>query len=206
MNFIDIVLKAILDRARAIIMGYQNSATGLPDASFVLQLPDEVNIRSNFYAVQKSFDGAFQFDVYFESSNSRQKLSRMFYIFRSVVHTAHQEFYTASIIDHGIPALVTSYDKRFRSVFPFPNDFPKADQQSLESFSKAITSNLIAGVGYFYGTSIVDRKPSYGWDADPDPDVERDEGNNNEGAKLTEPKALLTATPSRSFFPRGFYW
>jgi mannosyl-oligosaccharide glucosidase len=62
----------------------------------------------------------------------------------------------------------------------------------------------VGGVGYFYGTSIVNRKFSYEWDEDEDASSDADEGE--KGAKLTEPKALLTATPSRSFFPRGFYW
>jgi mannosyl-oligosaccharide glucosidase len=73
----------------------------------------------------------------------------------------------------------------------------------LESFSKAITSNLFGGIGYFYGTSIVDKGFAYEWDQDDDID-EEDDGQS--GARLTEPRALLTATPSRSFFPRGFYW
>lgn len=77
------------------------------------------------------------------------------------------------------------------------------DVTHLKSFSKAITSNLFGGIGYFYGTSIVDKGFAYEWDQDDEIDDEDDEQN---GARLTEPRALLTATPSRSFFPRGFYW
>lgn len=73
----------------------------------------------------------------------------------------------------------------------------------MEAFSKAVTSNLIGGIGYFYGNSIVDKKFSYEWDEDEDAPQG---GETEKGAKMTEPKALLTATPSRSFFPRGFYW
>lgn len=110
---------------------------------------------------------------------------------------------TATTLDQGIPALVASYDKRFQATFPFPQDYNGANRDSLEAFSKAITSNLVGGVGYFYGTSIVDRKFSYEWDEEDSPS---DVGDGETGPRLTEPKSLLTATPSRSFFPRGFYW
>jgi mannosyl-oligosaccharide glucosidase len=70
-------MKALIDRARDVVVPYQDPAKGLPDPSFVLQLPDEVYTGSNLYAVQKSFDGAFQFDVFFESGSSKQKLSCM---------------------------------------------------------------------------------------------------------------------------------
>lgn len=113
---------------------------------------------------------------------------------------------TASILDQGIPALVEAYGRRFRDILPYPSDYPDEERESLEAFSKAVTSNLVAGVGYFYGTSIVDRKFSYEWDEDDESAVADDGDNNIKGPKLTEPKALLTATPSRSFFPRGFYW
>ena len=79
------------------------------------------------------------------------------------------------MLDEGIPALVSAYDARFRSVFPYPDDFPLEKQDALEKFSKAITSNLEAGVGYFYGTSIVDRKFSYEWDEEED-DMMDEEG------------------------------
>lgn len=75
-------------------------------------------------------------------------------------------------------------------------------KDKLMDFSKAVTSNLLGGVGYFYGTSIVNRKFSYEWDEEEDIDDDEEE----KGAKLTEPRSLLTATPSRPFFPRGFYW
>jgi len=111
---------------------------------------------------------------------------------------------SAALLDQGIPSLVEAYDKRFNQIFPYPLDFPVQDKQKLQDFSKAITSNLLGGVGFFYGNSVVNKKFSYEWDEDDDITVEgEDEGK---GARLTPPKALLTATPSRSFFPRGFYW
>lgn len=112
--------------------------------------------------------------------------------------------FIAATLDQGISALVEAYGKRFANVFPYPKDFPSEDKDQLEKFSKAVTSNLFGGVGYFYGNSIVNKKFSYEWDEEEDSTIEDDESE--VGAKLTEPKALLTATPSRSFFPRGFYW
>ena len=51
--------------------------------------------------------------------------------------------------------------------------------------AKAALSNMLGGMGYFYGTSAVrlDGKVVQSW-----------------------PAALFTAVPSRSFFPRGFLW
>ena len=111
----------------------------------------------------------------------------------------------AATLDAGIAAFSASFSQRFREIFPVP-DSPK--QEALEAFSQAITSNLLGGIGYFYGTSLIDPSFSYEWDDDSSPaDSDDDDGKRtNKGPRLTEPKALLTSTPSRSFFPRGFYW
>ena len=111
----------------------------------------------------------------------------------------------AAALERGIEALGKSFNERFDEVFPITN-YPTTNPKSLREFSKAITSNLIGGVGYFYGTSIVDRSFSYEWDQEDDAPTVEDEDDEKKGARLTEPRALLTATPSRSFFPRGFYW
>lgn len=111
----------------------------------------------------------------------------------------------AAAIDLGVPALVSSFDDRFEMLFPIRDSFAVSDREALKSFSKAITSNLLGGIGYFYGTSIVDKGFAFEWDQDDDND-EADIQENQRGARFTDPRALLTATPSRSFFPRGFYW
>lgn len=72
------------------------------------------------------------------------------------------------------------------------------------AFSKAITSNLLGGIGYFYGDSVVDAGFAHEWDQDDEGFDEKQ--TKSSGARYTEPRGLLTATPSRSFFPRGFYW
>lgn len=106
-------------------------------------------------------------------------------------------------MDRGIAELSHAFDKRFDKVFPIPSNYETEDPKGLKDFSQAITSNLIGGVGYFYGRSIIDRSFSYEWDRESDVN---DENEDEKGPRLTEPRELLTATPSRSFFPRGFYW
>ncbi|TDL27204.1 glycoside hydrolase family 63 protein [Rickenella mellea] len=180
----DHLMNAILKHAQEALTPYKDPANGVPDPSFTLQLPDEVYTGSNLFAVQKTFNGEFQFDVFFESGSAKQKL-------------------TSAVLDHGIPAFQEKYAQRFQEIFPLPPD----SSPSLVAFSKAITSNLIGGVGYFYGNSLVDPGFAHEWDQDGDPlGAIEEQGTKSAGARYTEPRALLTATPSRSFFPRGFYW
>jgi mannosyl-oligosaccharide glucosidase len=76
------------------------------------------------------------------------------------------------------------------------------------TFAKALTANMMGGIGYFYGPSIIDRHFRYEYDMDDDDEDEDDAGGSSRQPKpeLTQPYELYTATPSRSFFPRGFYW
>ncbi|PAV24387.1 glycoside hydrolase family 63 [Pyrrhoderma noxium] len=172
------LMNAVLKHAQAAIAPYQDPTKGAPDPSFVLQLPDEVFSSSNLFAIQKSFDGEFQFDVFFESGSSNQKL-------------------TSAILDNGIPAFKDKYSIKYAKRFPMSEDL----SDELLAFSKAVTSNLLGGVGYFYGDYLVDPSFTREWDEDEYSDEE-----SKSGPVITEPTALLTATPSRSFFPRGFYW
>jgi hypothetical protein len=67
-------MRTIIERAKELLQSYTDPVIGAPDPSFVLQLPDDVYTSSNLFAVQKFFDGNFQFDVFFESASAKQKL------------------------------------------------------------------------------------------------------------------------------------
>jgi len=70
-------MQNIIVRANELVTNskYLDPTIGSPDPSFVLQLTDEIYASSNLYAVQKTFQGDFQFDVFFESGSAKQKLS-----------------------------------------------------------------------------------------------------------------------------------
>lgn len=97
-----------------------------------------------------------------------------------------------------------SFSDRFDKLYS-----PKApfDSPEYSEFSKAMFSNLVGGIGYFYGSGLVDRSaaPEY---------EEENEGFWEEAAEararakptLDEPRELFTSIPSRPFFPRGFLW
>lgn len=81
------------------------------------------------------------------------------------------------------------------------------DSAKYLKFSKAMLSNLVGGIGFFHGDSVVDRSGSPAYE-------EENEGFWEETAEaramakpvIEAPKDLFTCVPSRPFFPRGFLW
>lgn len=102
---------------------------------------------------------------------------------------------TAPSLSTALEASSAAYAQRFASLFPGISSFTESQQ----AFARAITANLVGGIGYWDGPSIVDRTFSQEWDNEELKD-------NVRKPELTEPRELYSATPSRSFFPRGFYW
>ncbi|CAL5220064.1 g2015 [Coccomyxa viridis] len=76
-----------------------------------------------------------------------------------------------------------AFKKRFQQVFGNADDKGRLHQGA----SKAALSNMLGGIGYFFGASDV-RK------------------NGTDGVGQSWPAALFSAVPSRPFFPRGFIW
>jgi mannosyl-oligosaccharide glucosidase len=74
-------------------------------------------------------------------------------------------------------------------------------------FSQYLLSNLLGGIGYFYGDSKIDRSNNSAYQ-----ETELDfwktatEERSKTTSNFTEPAELFTCVPSRSIFPRGFLW
>lgn len=139
----------------------------------------------NVQIVQKFFEGDFEFDVLFSSESAGKDI-------------------TSADLTREIQETTESFGERFSSVFALKTPY-NADK--FKKFGRSMFSNLIGGIGYFYGKSIVDRSyaPEY---------EEENEGFWEEAAAararrqeaLEGPYELFTSVPSRPFFPRGFLW
>ncbi|RHZ88789.1 hypothetical protein Glove_21g288 [Diversispora epigaea] len=153
-----------------------------PSPSLLYTLNNEVRENANFYIFQKMVEVPFQFDIFFESDSSPN----------------HIEDLTKSL-----EISSQGYDVKFEKVFGLA---AKGFDDKHIYFAQTMLSNLIGGIGYFYGSSIVDR--SYTEDDYEEFDENFSLKNNHRKSKpkLSSPAALFTATPSRPFFPRGFYW
>ncbi|KAH9068995.1 hypothetical protein Ae201684P_004692 [Aphanomyces euteiches] len=83
------------------------------------------------------------------------------------------------VFDDLLPSLHERFDTQFSAAFPIHNP-------ALVKLGQAALSNLVGGIGYFYGSTILESA---------DKSIDR-----------TPSLALFTAVPSRPFFPRGFLW
>src|SRR5436189_1101607 len=101
--------------------------------------------------------------------------------------------------------LSNSFHERFDKSFPL---HPPSTTPRYQTFAKQALSSLLGGIAYFHGSWLVDRHTHSSYD-------EEDENfwldaieqrTQSPGAHLEGPAELFTATPSRPFFPRGFYW
>lgn len=82
-----------------------------------------------------------------------------------------------------------NFDERFESVFKLSQrGIPEKEIQ----FAKVALSNVLGGIGFFHGSSVADSSSS--------------EKHSGKEIEHLSPVSLLTATPSRSSFPRGFLW
>jgi mannosyl-oligosaccharide glucosidase len=139
----------------------------------------------NMHLVQKVFEGAFEFDIIYKPKTREMSFS-------------------SDYVTKQIDSVKKNFDKKYLDVLK--PQAPFTVSKYLE-FSKSLFSNLIGGIGYFYGDQVVDR--SYASEYD-----EENEGFWQEAAdargrnqhKLEGPYELFTAVPSRPFFPRGFLW
>jgi mannosyl-oligosaccharide glucosidase len=89
-----------------------------------------------------------------------------------------------------------SFHSRFTKSFPLS---PPFTSPRYETFAKQALSSLLGGIAYFHGTYLVSPPPFDSPDSESDPD-------SPSPPILEGPAELFTATPSRPFFPRGFYW
>lgn len=119
----------------------------------------------NFVVVQLLAEPPFTVDVVFSNDDA---------------HTLLQgDVYTQALHNN-----VQTFDKEFKDKFHLED---KGYSKENVAIARAAMSNLVGGIGYFYGAgqvqSLYSTDPVPYWNA-----------------------SLYTAVPSRSFFPRGFLW
>ena len=87
-----------------------------------------------------------------------------------------------STFDSELERHVRNFEKDFSKNFKFGSKWSNDHKK----FGMAALSNMLGGMAYFYGHSLVQ--------------------NGEEPVKANWDGPLFTAVPSRSFFPRGFLW
>ncbi|KAJ8407547.1 hypothetical protein AAFF_G00274040 [Aldrovandia affinis] len=124
--------------------------------------------ESDFVVHQVTVQTPFQVEVLFESGSFRDRPDQL-------VGTAMTE---------ELEKRKAAFDLKFERTFGLQE---RGFSPAQVKFSKAALSNMLGGMGYFHGQSVV--QSAY-----------------NEYPLLYPEGALFTAVPSRSFFPRGFLW
>ena len=181
---IDVIMSDISSSVKRAFESYGQE--NLPSFTDLLTLPDEVRSSPNFVALQRSFRGNFSIDVFYDADG-----------------TAKGSLLDGYGLTAGLEASKAAYQTRFEHAMPVE----KMKNESLVEYARDLTSQIVGSVGYYHGQSIVDRSFNHEYDeAMGGNALDASAGERVADPQLTEEQQLLTATPSRSKFPRGFYW
>lgn len=139
----------------------------------------------NLHFIQKVFEGAFEFDIIFNSGSSGKTL------------------YSSDVSKH-IESTHKGYVERLISTFDTQYPF---NIESFQRFASNMFSNLIGGLGYFYGDQLIDRSYAAEYEEENEGFVDETAAARAKKQEQREgPYELLSLIPSRPFFPRGFLW
>ncbi|KAJ1909388.1 Processing alpha glucosidase I [Tieghemiomyces parasiticus] len=182
----------------------------------LFRLPPQVQEAANLYMVQYTLEAPFQLDVTFQGGAAN-------------VAAGNRETDSAAAPSDPLTDRIQAAKSEFRSRFDQTFALRAANYTPAEiRFAQAMLSDVLGGIGYFYGQQII-AKPGVGVSgSDPADEIEEEEEDWSDrgeeadssgvpdetvfrqlGAhqvKYSEPGSLFSATPSRSFFPRGFMW
>lgn len=174
-------------RARDIIMtemahhAHMLQAAGKhPTPPEALRMSNSELSEATFVALQRNFVGNFSVDVFFDAHNAPGG-ARL----------------NSAAIDQVLAEHRAAYEADFETRFGLAARGVSADERRA---ARELTAQIVGGIGYYYGTSIVDRRYASEHDGG------MLHGAEPPSPELAPPAGLLTATPSRSVFPRGFYW
>ncbi|KAK0620524.1 glycoside hydrolase [Immersiella caudata] len=107
-------------------------------------------------------------------------------------------------VESGIRSLRSSFPRTLDAVFPRA---PPFQQETHTRFAQEILSNLLGGLGFFRGDTKVDYSNATEYqEIDVDFWTKAASAMSRAEITTTSPKTLLSYTPSRPFFPRGFLW
>ncbi|ORX92341.1 glycoside hydrolase [Basidiobolus meristosporus CBS 931.73] len=172
----DMVQQHIMQSASHLVQKYNPN---FPEPAYLFTYKSVSMADSNFYAFQKVLEAPFQFDVIFNSKSHHANIERE--EISTLLQTSYQQF-----------------DERFERTFKLASKGFKPHQVD---FAKAAMSNMVGGIGYFHGDSIINDHANHLED-----ESEFVMNPQESATKLTPPMTLFSAVPSRPFFPRGFLW
>ena len=108
---LEFIQSALVSKAKVLLEQYKTNGEGYPDPSFAIQFPDDVYLNSNFYAIQKTFDGPFQFDIIYQNQDTQQTIDCMLH--------PHQPLSAINIIQ--LQLLIKVSQRFWRSTMPGSN-------------------------------------------------------------------------------------
>ncbi|KAL2912528.1 Processing alpha glucosidase I [Polyrhizophydium stewartii] len=204
----DVVQQRIISYAQKVLNDHRTAAGYISLPNLLRLGPTQAG--GNVAVFQKALRAPFQIDVAFMSESAREHSGR--------VDPNDAEGLTGDKLAAALAKAEQSFDERFERTFGLQE---RGYSESEIKLGKMLLGNMVGSIGYFYGTSIVDRA----WEgfvesepidyldvAEPEEDAD-DEYFSGDKLDVPRPKpqfegpsALFTDVPSRPFFPRGFFW
>ncbi|KAI9012924.1 glycoside hydrolase [Gaertneriomyces semiglobifer] len=157
----------------------------------------------NMVFFQKWFTVPFEVDIVFLSASARTHYTKP--------RTQDVQEFSREALSLAFSKASQELDTKFERKYGL---HAKGFDQDHIAFGQTLLGNMVGGLGYFHGTSIVDRSTDLSADAasvtDDDYFDDDDDDDDPTAAPLGPveegPTSLFTAVPSRPFFPRGFFW